>query len=139
MSVDLETQKALRARFTTTGALIALVPASSILDTNQRPAPVPSIIMGESQVVDEGTSLKRQHSRVYHTLHVWTREASLEGVKAICGEIRRAVNFGTRLVMADPYHCADLRVSSIRTIRDPDGEHSHGVVTVEALISEVLS
>ncbi|MDB6179553.1 DUF3168 domain-containing protein [Paracoccus sp. Z330] len=139
MSVDLESQKALRARFTTTAAITSLVPASSILDTNQRPAPVPSIIMGESQVVDEGTSLKRQHSRVYHTLHVWTREASLEGVKAICSEIRRAVQFGPRLVMADPYHCADLRVSQVRTLRDPDGEHSHGIVTVEALISEALT
>lgn len=139
MSVDLESQKALRARFTTTAAILALVPASNILDTNQRPAPIPSIIMGESQTVDEGTSLQRTHSRVFHTIHVWKREPSLEGVKAICGEIRRAVNFGPRLAMADPYHCADLRVSSIRTMRDPDGEHSHGVVTVEALISEALA
>lgn len=138
MSADLESQKALRARFTTTAAIIALVPASNVLDTNQRPAPMPSIVLGESQIVDEGTSLKRQHSRVYHTIHVWTREPSLEGVKAICGEIRRAVNFGPRLVMADPYHCADLRVSQVRAIRDTDGEHSHGIVTVEAVISEAL-
>lgn len=139
MSVDLESQKALRARFTTTAAILALVPASNILDSNQRPAPVPSIILGESQTVDEGTSLQRRHSRVFHTIHVWRREPSLEGVKAICGEIRRAVNFGTRLVMAEPYHCADLRVSSIRTLRDPDGEHSHGIVTVEALIVEGMA
>lgn len=139
MSVDLESQKALRARFTTTAAILALVPASNILDTNQRPAPIPSIIMGESQVTDAGTSLQRTHSRVFHTIHVWRREPSLEGVKAICGEIRRAVNFGPRLVLADPYHCADLRVSTIRTMRDPDGEHSHGVVTVEALITEALA
>ena len=136
MSIDLEVQKALRARFTTTAALMALVPASNVLDTNQRPAPVPSIILGESQAVDEGTSLTRTHTRIYHTIHVWKREASLQGVKAISDQIRRAVNFGPRLVMADPYHCADLRVSSIRTFRDPDGEHSHGVVTVEALITE---
>ena len=90
MSVDLESQKALRARFTTTAAILALVPASNILDSNQRPAPVPSIILGESQT-------------------------------------------------AEPYHCADLRVSSIRTLRDPDGEHSHGIVTVEALIVEGMA
>lgn len=137
MSVDLESQKALRARFTTTAAITSLVPAASILDTNQRPAPIPSIILGESQVVDEGTSLQRRHSRVFHTIHVWKREPSTEGAKAICAEIRRAVNFGPRLVLAAPYRCADLRVSSMRTMRDPDGEHSHGVVTVEALIAEV--
>ena len=139
MSAELEVQKALRARFTTTAALMALVPASNVLDTNQRPAPVPSIILGESQSVDEGSSLKRTHTRVYHTIHIWKREPSLAGVKAICGLIRQAINFGPRLVMAAPYHCADLQVSSTRTMRDPDGEHSHGVVTVEALIVEALS
>lgn len=138
MSVDLEVQKALRARFTSTAALMALVPASNVLDTNQRPAPTPSIIMGESQDVDEGTSLKRSHTRVYHTLHVWTREASLTGCKAICGEIRRSIGFG-RLVLADPYHCADVMVQSMRYLRDPDGEHSHGVVTVEVLVSEDIA
>lgn len=135
MSIDLEVQKALRARFTTTAALMAMVPASHVLDTNQRPAPVPSIILGESQSVDEGTSLHRAHSRVYHTIHVWTREASLEQVKVICGEIRRSIGFG-RLVLAAPLHCADLLVSSMRFLRDPDGEHAHGVVTVEVLVSE---
>ena len=139
MSAELEVQKALRARFTTTAALMALVPAANVRDTNQRPAPNPSIILGESQSVDEGTSLKRTHTRVYHTIHVWKREASLEGVKVICGLIRQAINFGPRLVMAAPYHCADLHVSSTRTIRDPDGEHSHGVIMVEALIVEGLT
>lgn len=138
MSADLETQKALRARFTTTASLMALVPAANVLDTNQRPAPVPSIILGESQSIDEGTSLRRTHTRVYHTIHVWKREPSLEGVKTICGEIKRAVGFG-RLILAQPYHCADLLVSSMRYLRDPDGEHSHGVVTVEVLVSEAIA
>ena len=88
--------------------------------------------------MDEGTSLRRSHTRVYHTIHVWKREASLEGVKAICGELRRSIRFG-RLVLAQPFHCADLRVSAMRYLRDPDGEHSHGIVTVEALVSEVAA
>lgn len=138
MSADLEVQKALRARFTTSAGLMALVPAANILDTNQRPAPVPSIILGESQAVDEATSIRRSHIRVYHTIHVWKREPSLAGVKAICGEIKRAIGFG-RLTLAQPYHCADLLVSSMRFLRDPDGEHSHGVVTVEVLVSEAVS
>lgn len=138
MSIDLEVQKGLRARFTTSAGLMALVPAKNVLDSNQRPAPVPSILLGESQSVDEGTSLRRSHTRVYHTIHVWKREPSLEGVKAICGEIRRSIGFG-RLVLATPYHCADLLVSSMRYLRDPDGEHSHGVVTVEALVTEERS
>ncbi|WP_258552000.1 hypothetical protein [Paracoccus versutus] len=40
-----------------------------------------------------------------------------------------------RLTLAAPLHCADARVSSMRFLRDPDGEHSHGVVVVEVLVS----
>lgn len=135
MTPDLEVQKAIRARLTTWAALMALVPEAHILDSNQRPAPMPSVILGDSQAVDEGTSLRRAHTRVYHTLHLWSREPSLEGVKTIAGEIRRAIH-SARLTLAQPLHCADVRVSSMRFMRDPDGEHSHGVVVVEALVSE---
>ena len=87
-------QVAIRNRLVATAAVTALVPAASILDVNQRPSPSPSIILGESQAVDEGTSLRRAHVRVYHTIHVWKREPSLEGVKVICGAIRKAIHAG---------------------------------------------
>lgn len=135
MSVDLEVQKGIRARLTTWAVG---VDPDNIRDTNQWPASMPAIILGDSQAVDEGTSLRRSHTRVHHTLHVWTRESSLEGCKTICGEVRRAIHSG-RLVLAAPLHCADVRVSSTRFLRDPDGEHSHGVVVVEALVSEALA
>ena len=136
MSVDLAVQKALRARLAATPAVTALVPSSAILDRNQRPVPSPSIVLGESQVVDEGTSFERTHTRVYHTAHVWKRETSLEGVKAICGAIRTAVHSG-RLALDAGFHAADAKVAMIRTMRDPDGESSHGVVTIEVLVAEV--
>ncbi|WP_126974654.1 DUF3168 domain-containing protein [Frigidibacter oleivorans] len=137
MNADLELQIAIRARLLATPAVLALVPAASILDRHARPAPSPSIILGESQAVDEDISLRRAVTRIYHTAHVWKREPSLEGVKAICGTIRGAIHSG-RLGLAAGYHCADAYVSGIRTIRDPDGETSHGIVTIEALIHEVL-
>lgn len=136
MSVDLTVQKAIRARLVATQAITDLVPVISILDRNQRPAPSPSIILGDSQVVDEGTSLKRNHSRVYHTLHVWKREPSLEGVKAICGAIRLAIQWN-RMDLDAGFHAVDVKVSSIRSMRDPDGETSHGVVVIEVLVNEV--
>ncbi|TNH41277.1 DUF3168 domain-containing protein [Paracoccus haeundaensis] len=133
--MELEVQTALRARLVSHLAVTSLVPASNILDTNQRPAPRPSIILGESQAVDEGTSLRRSHTRIYHTLHVWTREPSLEGAKAIGASIRSAIRMG-RLTLPQGLHCADLLFASQRFMRDPDGEHSHGVITVEILVSE---
>ncbi len=129
-------QVAIRIRLAATAAVTSLVPAASILDTNQRPAPSPAILLGESQAVDEGTSLRRAHVRVFHTVHVWKREVSLEGVKLICAAIRKAIHAG-RLDLGAGLHCADARVSSMRQIRDPDGETSHGVVVIEVLVAEM--
>ncbi|WP_420341715.1 hypothetical protein [Paenirhodobacter sp.] len=36
----------------------------------------------------------------------------------------------------DGLACADVLVSSMRFLRDPDGEHAHGVVVVEVLAVE---
>lgn len=135
MSAALALQRALRSRLVATPAVTALVPATAILDRNQRPAPSPSIVLGEAQEVDEESDLMRRRVRVYHTAHVWKREPSLEGVTAICGAIRAAVHAG-RLLLETGLHCADVRVSGMRTMRDPDGETSHGVVTIEAIVEE---
>jgi len=137
MSAELAVQVALRLRLVSTPAVVALVPAVAILDSNQRPAPSPAIILGESQVIDEGTSIARTRERVYHTVHIWKREPSLAGVKAICGAIRSAIMAG-RLDLGAAYHCADARVSMMRQMRDGDGETSHGVVTVDVLVQGVV-
>lgn len=88
--------------------------------------------------MDEGTSLRRAHTRVYHTLHIWVKEPAFEGVKTIAGAIRTAIH-SARLTLAPGLHCADALVSSMRFLRDPDGERAHGVVVVEVLVSEVLA
>lgn len=136
MSAELAVQVAIRARLVATPAVVALVPAASILDSSQRPAPNPSIILGESQALDEGTSIRRKHLRVFHTIHVWKKEPSLEGAKAICGAIKAAVQLGN-LALGTGFHAADTKFSSARQMRDPDGETSHGIVVVEVLVVEV--
>lgn len=135
MNPELAMQKSLRQRLASFDAVNVHVPPASILDRNERPAPDPSIIIGEGQAVDEGDSLARIRVRVYLDLHVWKKEASLEGVKIIAGAIRLALR-GERLALDAPFHCADCRVASARFLRDPDGLTSHAVVTVSALIHE---
>ncbi|WP_406736979.1 DUF3168 domain-containing protein [Thioclava sp. GXIMD4215] len=137
MSADLEFQKAIRARMIASADVLALVPAASIIDRNQRPNPVPSIILGETQEVDEG-GINRSRTRIYHTLHIWQKEPSLAGAKAIAQAVRMAFR-GPRLSMPAPYTCGDLLLASVRFLRDPDGEHSHGVMVIEGLISEDLA
>lgn len=135
MSATLAVQKALRARLVATGAVTALVPAANILDRNSRPAPDPSIVLGEDQLVDGGF-VDRAPVRVYSTVHLWKREAGLTGVKTIAGAIRAAIRSG-RIPNTDGYSFGDCFVSQERFLRDPDGETAHGVVTIETLVSEV--
>lgn len=137
MSADIAVQKAIRTRLVNSPDIIVSVPASSILDVNQRPAPMPSIIIGEGQTL-EGNRIDRRDQRVVLDLHVWKREPGMRGVKEIAGAIRAAVQ-SARLASIDGYHFADCRISSVRFLRDPDGETSHGIVTVETLVCEVVS
>lgn len=135
MEASLAVQIALRARLVATPAVTARVPATAILDRNERPAPAPSIIIGEAQEVDDGDDLARRRVRVFHTVHVWHREVSLEQVTRTLGAIRRAVGSG-RLILDGGWHCAGVKVANARTMRDPGGEMGHGVMTIEALAQE---
>lgn len=134
----LAVQKAVRTRLVSTSAVTALVPATSILDRNERPAPDPSIIIGEIQMVDPGITIARDVVRIISTLHVWKREPSLAGVTAICAAIRKAIN-SRRLDLEAGFFCGDARFQMFRTLRDPDGVTSHGVVTVEILVKEMAN
>ncbi|EPX85384.1 DUF3168 domain-containing protein [Salipiger mucosus] len=138
MSADLAVQKAIRARLVAITAVTDLVPASSIIDRNSSPAPRPSIVIGDAQVIDEGNSIARTRERIFHTVHVWKTEPSREGVKEIMAAIRTALRSG-RLDLGPGYHCADWRVSNMRALSDPDGETSHGVMVVDVLAEEVSS
>lgn len=136
MSAELALQKALRARLSSSGDVVALVPAASILDRNERPNPRPSIVIGEAQSVDENDSVARTLTRVYMDLHVWVEEPSTEISKRIAGAILKAIN-SAKLELDPGLHCADCRVRGSRFLRDPDGKSSHAVVTVDALVQEV--
>ncbi|MAY47159.1 MAG: hypothetical protein CML65_18140 [Rhodobacteraceae bacterium] len=138
MSADLVVQKAIRARLVATSAVTDLVPATSILDRNGAPAPRPGIVIGESQVIDEGNAIARPRERVFHTIHIWKTEPSREVVKEIMSAVRTAIRSG-RLDLGPTYHCADWRVSSMRVMSDPDGESSHGVMVVDVLAEEIAA
>lgn len=129
MDAETAIQKAIRARLLASPELLALVPAAHILDVNERPAPRPSIILGESQSVDEGADIQRRRLHVWHSLHLWVTEPSTAQVKAIAGAIREALK--GRLDLGADWHCASSFVASARFLRDPDGQSSHGVLTVE--------
>lgn len=135
MSAELFLQKSIRVGLTASSAVLALVPATNILDRNERPNPRPSIVIGDGQAVDDG-GIARTRFRVYLNLHVWADEASTETGKRIAGAVRAAIRDLKRTSL-DDFHLADCRVVSTRFLRDPDGKSSHSVVAVEALVQEV--
>lgn len=134
MTPELALQKSVRARLVL--SLASLVPASSILDRNERPAPDPAIIIGEGQSVDENDSIDRKLTRIYLDLHVWKREPSTEGVKEIAGAIRSAIK-QAKLASSNGFHFVECYTRSVRFLRDPDGETSHAVVTLSAKVQEL--
>lgn len=136
MSAELAVQKAIRSRLLSSAGVIMLIPAVNILDRNSRPNPDPSIIIGEGQSVDEGDSISRNMVRIFLDLHIWKREVSTQGAKAVAGAVRASIN-GGRLALDAGFHCVDCRVSTMRFLRDPDGETSHGIVTVGVKVQEL--
>ncbi|KQZ50730.1 hypothetical protein ASD54_11010 [Rhizobium sp. Root149] len=136
MTPELSLQKAIRDRLVGSAEITSHVPAANILDRNERPNPTPSIILGECHSVDEGDSIARRLTRIYCDIHVWKREPSTVGVKIIAGHARIALH--QRLVLDAGFHCADSRLASVRIMRDPDGETSHAILTLSALVEDLI-
>ena len=131
MAPDRALQRALLARFLAAPELLALVPAANIIDGDGAPQRFPSILFGEGQAVREPQSLSGRERRLYATLHVWTKNAPL--ARDIADGIVAAVE-GAMLPLEGGHRAVTALVSSARLLRDPDGETSHGVVTVESLV-----
>jgi hypothetical protein len=127
-------QSAIRTRLIADSAVTALVPATSLLDLNQRPSVMPAIVLGEGQTIpDEG--LRRDRHQVYLDIHVWAQEPGTAFVKQAVGAIRDA--------LADTFwsipgvEMADLLIEMARFMRDPDTVHSHAVVVLHARVREI--
>lgn len=138
MGADIAVQKAIRTRLVGTSAVTSLVPAGSILDRGAAPFRSPSIILGESTIQPFTTFTTAHVVRVFHTMHVWDKGPSLEGVKQICAAVVAAIR-ADRLDLGTGFHCVDWRISSGRTLRDPNGETMHGVLTAEVTVEEIAA
>lgn len=133
MSKTLELQRALRAAFLASPEVAALVPQAAILDTHKRPPPSPSVVLGQDMIGAVAGNVGRDRQEVHHDVHVYLAEQSTEGCKRIMGALRRAISTAPRPVLVG-YHLADLWVISERVLRDPDGQTSHGILAIRALI-----
>jgi hypothetical protein len=133
---SLAVQIAIRRRLLTSADLLAIVPANRIKEGPARPEQFPTIIIGDGQISAEPITFSRREITVYSDLHIWATETGLAGGKAIAGLVQAALR--ARLDSIEEYHVFDSQVSSIRFLRDPDGQHSHAVVSVVVKLQETL-
>lgn len=133
MEPSLELQKAIRSCLVASSAVVALVPATNILDRNARPLVLPSIIIGEGQTVPGGDVARNRH-QCFADLHIWQKEAGLVFSKQAAGAIRDALRDSRWSIPG--LHVADLHIVSSRFLRDPGGEHSHAVISLSAIVVE---
>lgn len=129
---SLAVQKLILSRLTAYAPLLAIVPASAILDRNERPETFPCILLGEAQTVGDDIDCGPL-SDVYSTIHVWTREEGLRDCKIIAGAIRRAL-WQASSADVDGFNVGDTIFEDARFLRDPSGEHAHGIITFMSMV-----
>lgn len=68
-------------------------------------------------------------------LDVWSRKVGFPACKQICDRAK-ALLHEADLTLSTSNALVEIRVPSMRILRDPDGTTSHGIITVTALIEE---
>lgn len=116
-------------------ALTALCPSANIMDRNTRPEVFPCILVGEGQTVDESATCVVA-AEVFLTIHVWTKENTMTACKSISGEVQRALRNAEGV--QDGWAC-DFNFDDAIYLRDPSGEHSHGVLTFSVMAEDTLA
>lgn len=134
---SLALQKLIYARLSGDAGVTALVPATSIWDRNHRPEQFPGIIIGEGQALFGDYVQTSYHDQAFCDVHIWVSEIGLTTAKAIVGAVKDTLRTGPWF--ADGYNVSNVRSVSARYMRDPDGMFSHTVLTVEALLIELVS
>ena len=135
MSPDLALQKSILARLAGAADVTALVPAAAMVDGHGLLQRFPSIRVGEGQLVREPLTFATRHRRAYAELHVWSK--AMPQARAIAGAIVAAIE-SAPIALEGGHRAVSTVVSDARFLRDPDGETSHGVVTVESLIEVAI-
>ena len=81
---------------------------------------------------DEGCITSAEHT---FQLDVWSRLVGFPACKQICDRVKKLLHEAS-LDMQTENALVEIRVPSVRIVRDPDGLTSHGVITVTALVEE---
>jgi hypothetical protein len=112
----------------------ALVPADNVLDATNRPERFPRVNIGEGQTAF-AVPYTRFHDKATLDVHIWCEEPGLTAAKEIAGAIATAIR--GHFPNTPDYRFFSVISTAARYMRDPSGRHSHGVLTIEALLQEI--
>jgi hypothetical protein len=126
---SLACQQYIATRLKASAAVTSLVPAAAIFDRNSRPEVFPCVIIGEGQTIDQSGDCIVA-AEVYLDVDVWTKEPGLAACKTLAGAIMRELRG-----FESEYQGVVLSITSqdARYLRDPSGEHGHGVISLSLL------
>jgi hypothetical protein len=125
MSSSLELQKAIVARLRADITLAGIV-GQRVYD-NPGPSPTfPYVTVGEDQIIPD-RSQGYEGDDVTITLHAWSRHIDFSQAKRIIEAIRASLTDAPLTLTG--YRLINLERVDSRTLRDPDGLTSHGVIT----------
>lgn len=128
----LSAQRLIRSRLTSHAGLSGV----PVVDMHGLPARFPAITIGTGTAnLDKLTNAFVMYE-AYLDIHVWAKEHSVAGAKAIGGEVMRALRLTSgKGELVDGFYVT-LIFETSTYLRDPGGEHSHGILTYRALIDE---
>lgn len=131
---SLAAQKLMMQKLRARPSLIDII-GNNIFDRHAVPEVFPCVLIGEAQVTGEDIGCS-DLSTVFATVHVWTKETGMQVCKTIAGEVRRAMRGADEVV--DGFALSS-DFNDVKYLRDPSGEHAHGVMTFEILAEDLVS
>lgn len=123
-------QKAVHAALSSDAAVRELLGGAQVFDDVPQATRYPYVTIGQSTERDWSTG-DDDGSEHLLTLHVWSRKAGRQEVRAIMEAVRQALH--DRALATPGHRLVNLRHEFSEARRDTDGETYHGIVRYRAV------
>lgn len=133
MSLSVQLQQMIYDRLRAHGGVDALV-AGRIYDRVPETAEFPYVSFGPSDTIEDDSQCITGEIETLQ-IDCWSRHSGgFRDCKRLTGAVKGALHLYDGQLSEDAL--VALRVTNLRHFRDPDGQTSHGVVTVQAIMEE---
>lgn len=105
-----------------------------VYDRAPQPTTFPYLQIGDIQTISDGADCL-DSTEIFVTLHVWSRGIGQVECRQIAAACRSALHEWLPALVG--FRCVEHTHQDTRTLDDPDGITSHGVLTFRALVDPV--